>query len=165
MKNEIKDYAKKILADHGCDEYIYGTTESSQILLDLKNEYPNGMDYPYIDVANAIIAISKRKPIVKKKWMSIFDTDSCCDGIACDTLDEAKADVMNTYETWMEEEWSTWKNETPSVAEIEKWNYMYWNCCAYVGKYDPETDDYEEYWCPSDKALARIGWKELKNNF
>ena len=51
----IREYAKKILDDHGCDQYTYGGEFSKHILNDLKTEYPNGMEFPYIDVANAIL--------------------------------------------------------------------------------------------------------------
>jgi predicted outer membrane protein len=50
MKKELREYARKILADHGCDEFSYGTTSGEQIMSDLKEAYPDGMDHPYIDV-------------------------------------------------------------------------------------------------------------------
>lgn len=61
----IKEYAMDILKEHGCDEYTYGGTEewckAEKIAEELKQAYPNGMKYPYIEVAKAIRGISKKK--------------------------------------------------------------------------------------------------------
>jgi hypothetical protein len=31
-----------------------------------------------------------------------------------------------------------------------------------VQKYDPDDDEYHDYWCPSDEELEEIGWKEIE---
>lgn len=61
----INEYAMDILKEHGCDEYTYGGNHDfckpERIAEDLKTAYPNGMAYPYMDVANAIREISNLK--------------------------------------------------------------------------------------------------------
>ena len=43
--------------------------------------------------------------------------------------------------------------------EREDFNYMICNCSVRVDKYNPNTDEYEEYWEPSSEELKNIGWK------
>jgi len=162
MRKELKNYARKILADHGCDLYTYGTTEGEQIMDDLKEGYPDGMDYPYIDVANAIIAISKRKPVTRSTWHVIYDMDDCIDGYDTTSLAQGKSDVLDTFLQWMYNEQSLWKNGKPTKRQIEQYDNMIevFNC--YVAKYNPMTDEYDDYWYPSDDDLRRIGWMPWK---
>jgi len=120
------------------------------------------MDYPYIDVTNAIMAISKRKPIKRAKWRVTWDTDSCCDGYDTPSLAQGKQDALDTLIEWMCEEQSEWNSDEPTGEEAEHWNYMIYNSSAGVKRYDPDTDQYEEYWYPSDKQKEQIGWKIIK---
>lgn len=59
----ISEYAMDILKENGCDEYTYGHNSEwckpEKIAEELKQAYPNGMAYPYMDVATAIREISK----------------------------------------------------------------------------------------------------------
>lgn len=153
MDKAILDYALKILEDAGCDKHTYALEPDDVIMDDLKKAFPGGMEYPYVDVANAIIAVSERKPIYRAPWRVLFDSGESVDGIDAETLEEAKELVIETYYTWMEEEEST--------RDCESWNEMIYSCSAVVGKYCPETDEYDEYWYPSDEELEAIGWKEL----
>lgn len=162
MRKVVKDYARKILADHGCDKFTYGDTPSSTILRDLKEGYPNGMDFPYVDVANAIMAISKRKPIVRETWHVMWDNEACCDGYKTRSLAQGKQDVLDLLIEWMVQEQAEWASDIPTGAEADHWNYMVYNFSAGVGKYNPDTDEYEEYWYPSDRQKERIGWKIIK---
>ena len=162
MRKVIKDYARKILADHECNEYTYGETPAMTILSDLKEAYPDGMDYPYVDVANAIIAISKRKPIKKDTWHVCWDNDSCCDGYQTPSLAAGKSNALDTLIEWMCQEQYTWKSDIPTGEEADHWNHMIYNCSAGVSKYNPDADEYEEYWYPSDKQKEQIGWKIIK---
>lgn len=159
MRKALKDYARKILTDNGCDEFTYGTTEGTQILQDLKEGYPDGMDYPYVDVANAIIAISKRKPLESSTWHVHWDTDSCCDGFPVNSLAQGKNEAYELLIGWMVDQQATWGSDIPTGEEADMWNYMIYNSDAGVTKYNPWTDEYEEYWYPSDKQKAKIGWK------
>jgi len=158
MRKEVKDYARSVLAEHGCDEYTYGTTDGEQIISDLKHGYPDGMQFPYIDVANAIIAISKRKPIKRDTWSVIWSSDDCCDGFHSVSFAQAKQDTLDLLLNWMWQQSEEWDPEGPTEDQIIDWDYMIYNCSAYVAKYNPDTDEYDEYWEPSDKDLARIGW-------
>ena len=158
----VEEYAKKILEDHNCDEYTYGGTPGEEVLSDLKEAYPDGMEFPYIDVANAIIAFSKVKPIERKPWMMVFDTDSCCDGIGCESFEAAKCQAEDTLIEWMCQERGEWRDVfCPTEHELDNYNYMICNCSVLVSKYDPDTDEYEEYWSPSYEDEEKLGWFEL----
>lgn len=162
MESNVINYAKKILADHGCDEYTYGGEWGKNVLDDLKESYPNGMEYPYVDVANAIISISKQKPIVRDPWAVVWDTSDFCDGIGCPSFEYAKSDAIDTLVMWMTEARNEWEDVfNPTDEELDNYNYMICNSCVYVQKYDPMKDEYEDYWSPSYEDEESIGWKEL----
>lgn len=162
MRRIIKDYSRKILADHGCNEYTYGETPATTILSDLKEAYPNGMDYPYIDVVNAIMAISKRKPLTRATWHVSWDNVSCCDGFETKSFAQGKQDALDLLIGWATDEQAQWESDTPTGEEADHWNYMIYNYSAGVSKYNPDTDEYEEYWYPSERQKERIGWKIIK---
>ena len=165
MKN-IKAYAQRILKEHGCDEHSYWGTDGKTIVNDLKEAYPNGMEFPYVDVANAILVLSKPKLIVRKPYMMVFNTESCTDGIEFDSLEAAKNDALDTLILWMTEirqenkissnDLSTWSEKAK-----EDWDYMIYNCSVEVRKYDPKTDEYDFYepiWEPSYEDEEVVGW-------
>lgn len=155
----VEEYARKILSDHGCDEYSYGGEQAKYVLKDLKEAYPNGMEYPYIEVANSILSITKERPLVRHPYMMIWDNDSDCDGIGCDSLVAAQCSAEDTLVEWMTQTRTEWKDLfNPTEEELEDYNYMICSCSAHVGKYNPDTDEYEEYWWPDEDE---IGWKEL----
>lgn len=159
MKKEIKEYARKILTDAGCDAYTYGGVDGETILRDLKEGYPNGMQFPYIDVANAIISISKVRPIKRATWHVIWNAEDCTDGFDCPSLGAAKCAAEDTMFNWLcdaRDEWADMFN--PTDEELDDFNYMIYNCDAGVYKYNPDTDEYEEYWFPD---CEKLGWKEL----
>lgn len=163
MNSEVvKAYARTILLDHGCDEYSYGGTCGDTILSDLKEAYPNGMEYPYVDVANAIMEISKMRPIVRHPFCMVWDNDSCVDGIGCDNFEQAKCDALDTLIQWMTDARMEWKDPfCPTRKELDDYNYMIASCSVHIDKYDPMTDEYDEYWYPSYEDEEEIGWKEL----
>ena len=154
----LNEYAKKILADHNCDIYTYGGEFSKYVLDDLKEEYPDGMEYPYVDVANAILEMSRPEPIKRAKWQMVWDTDSCCDGCYFDTFEAAKASAEDTLIEWEMEEVQGWTGYDPTDEQIDSWNYMIYNCSVEVRKYNPDTDEYEEYWYPSYEDVKNLGW-------
>lgn len=158
MEN-LENYAMKILVDAGCDCYTYGGEYSKHCLDDLKEAFPEGMKYPYVDVANAILAISRPKPIHRSEWRIHWETDSCSDGYDADSFGAAKNDALDTLLNWMMEESSEWESENPTEEEMEDWDYMIYNCGVSVYKYDPMKDEYEEYWSPDNDELEKIGWK------
>ena len=154
----LENYAMKILADAGCDCYTYGGEFSKHILDDLKEGFPDGLKYGYVDVANAILAISKPAPIHKAKWIVQWDTDSCSDGYESTSFESAKTDALDTLLNWMCEESMNWDSETPTEEQMENWDYMIYNCGVAVAEYNPYTDEYETVWEPDDEELERIGW-------
>lgn len=167
MNDELKQYAKKILRDAGCDLHTYGGEWSKHIMDDLKQAFPDGMKFPYIDVANAILSMSTPEPIVRAPFHVTWDTDNCCDGYDVESLDAAKFSALDTMIEWMCEETMEWEfkpdgTPAPTEEQIESWDYMIFNCCVSVTQYNPQTDEYETIWEPSDDELEEIGWHEWK---
>ncbi len=149
----LEEYAKDILYSHGCDEYTYGGEWSKHVLDDLKEAYPDGMEFPYVDVANAILSMSRPKPIVREPWLVHWWTDDCDDGFGCTSFDEAKECSFAVLVNWIDSEYEEYAEDPESI------NYMIYNCGAEVMKYNPMTDEYEEYWYPSHEELKEIGWE------
>lgn len=159
---KLEQYAMKILVDHDCDCYTYGNCPSDNVLNDLKEAYPNGMDFPYIDVANAILNISRPRPITRSPWRMVWDNDSACDGVDCESFGAAKANAEDTLIEWMSQTRVEWKDAfDPTEEELDDYNYMICNCSVSVYEYDPDTDEYTEYWSPSCEDEEALGWKEL----
>ena len=159
MKN-INDYAMDILTKNGCDCYTYGGEQSAHLLDDLKEAYPDGMEYGYgyVEVANAILAISKPEPIIRKEYRVVYDTDSVCDGYDMDSYETAKESALDILAEWAVQERATWASDTPTDEERERWDYMIYNCGAWVEKYNKITDEYQFEWEPSDLDVQCIGW-------
>lgn len=161
----IEQYAKKILDDAGCNLHTYGGDQAKHIMDDLKQAFPDGMpEYTYIEVANAILAMSTPEPIKRDPFILVWDTDSCCDSYGAESLEAAKNDALDTLLNWMVEEswnWSFLPDGTPNPTEEQKnsWDYMIYNCWVEVRQYNPKTDDYETVWEPSDGDLTELGWK------
>ena len=163
----VESYALKILADSGCDCYSYGNVEDSEILLeDLKTEYPDGMKYPYIDVANAILAISRPRPIKKSPWRMVWENEHSCDGIDYDSFEAAKEQAIETLVEWqvqfLADRKFPKKLEDMTEEQKEDWNYMISECRVSVYKYNADKDEYEEYWYPSYEDEKEINWIEIK---
>lgn len=163
MKPSLENYALKVLADAGCDCHTYAGDWSKHIMDDLKKAFPDGMLYPYVDVANAILAISRPEPIVRAPYHMVWNTEDCCDGIDFESLEAAKNYALETLINWMIEERNTWKKGIfcPTRNELDRYNYMICNCSVEVQQYDPDTDEYSEVWSPSYEDEEQIGWKEL----
>lgn len=160
----VNEYALKILEDHGCDCYTYGGEWSEHVLSDLKEAYPDGMEFPYVDVANAILAISRPEPIKRSHYKVIFDTDSFCDGCDASSFDEAKDIAEGILVDWAVDEQQQlgcpldvkeWTEK-----QIDEWDYMIYNSSVWVEKYNPDTDEYEECWGLSYEDEKKIGWLE-----
>ena len=95
-----------------------------------------------------------------KEYRVIYDTENFIDGFDVDTEEDAIEGCKDTYIEWMMEERSQW-SAIPTVAQIENWDYMIYNCAAWVEKYDPETGEYIPCWEPDDEYLTSIGWDTL----
>lgn len=162
MEKAVIDYAWSILREHGCDEYTYSGEFSQYVLEDLKAGYPQGMEYPYIDVANAILSITKEKPIVRRPFVMVWDNDSCVDGIDFDSFEAAKGDALDTLIFWMTEQRRLWGDVfAPTEDELDDYNYMIENYSVHIDRYNPNTDEYDEFWYPSYEDEEDIGWKTL----
>jgi len=164
---ELKAYARKILNDANCNIHAYAGEQAKYIMDDLKEAFPNGMKYPYINVANAILAMSRPEPIHRAPYHVVWNTDDCIDGYDADSFGSAKESALDTLLNWMYTESETWNFmqddngsiiPTPTEEQIESWDYMIFNCWVEVYKYNPDTDEYEEYWSPSYEDEKEIGW-------
>ena len=155
--------AYHILADNDCDEYTYGGPGAENVLKDLMEAYqPQDLaPYTYIEVANAILSVSRPKPIERKPFRVLYDMPEMTDAFDCDTYGIAITDLQDLYEGWMIEERNHWEDETPTPEEADKWNQMLYEFSAIVQKYNPDIDEYEDYWYPSESDLESWGWKEI----
>ena len=162
---KLEDYAMKILTDHGCDIYTYGGEWSKNILNDLKEEYPDGMDYGfgYVEVANAILAVSRPEPIKERKpWISIYDGYDFCDGVEFDTYEDALSGCESILLEWINQTRGEWRDYyNPTEDELEDYNMMIDNFSVWIEKYNPQTDEYEDCYCVPEEYYDQIGWKEL----
>lgn len=156
---KLDELARKILSDSGCNEYTYGGEYSKNILKDLMEAYPNGLEYPYVDVANAILAMSRPEPIIRPKYVVGFDTEGTADSYGnFDTLEDAKASALDTLIEWQTQEMAEWKSFPLSEDDLEKWDLMIYNCSVEVLEYNPQTDEYDECWEPSYEEEESVGW-------
>ena len=158
----IEEYARKILKDHDCDEYTYGGEQSKHVLDDLKEAYPEGMEFPYVDVANAILAMSKAHPIVRAPYKMVWDTDSYADSADYDSFEAAKSAAEDTLIEWMMWERNEWKDVfNPTDEELDDYNYMICNSSVWIEEYDPMTDEYYKIDSLTYEDERNIGWDEL----
>lgn len=159
----LEEYARHILAENDCNEYTYGGPGAEDLLDDLKEIYtPDKMLYPYIDVANAILAISHPKPIKKSPYRIIVDMGDyygpCRD---MNTYEEAVSCFIECYMSLMGETMEEWKDiDNPTFEEKEDWNCMIDECVVSIERYNPKTDEYEEVHDKAlDAKLEEIGWR------
>ena len=109
-----------------------------------------------------IISVSRMKPIDRPRWKVLWDTADCCDSYTTQSLEQGKLDALDTLIMWMSEQRNTWADVfCPTEDELEDYNYMIFNSSVGVSRYNNMTDEYEDFWTPSDKELENIGWKEL----
>lgn len=159
----IREYAEHILKEHGCNEYTYGGADSAHVLDDIKEAYPYGMEYGFswVDVANAILEMSKPEPIKRSPYRVIYDTDNFCDGYDCESFEQAKCDALDTLINWEIETMDEFSDpENPTEDDRDNFDYMVYNCSVSVAEYNPATDEYDEVWIPSDEDCRKIGWIE-----
>lgn len=161
-KLSLNAYAMKVLSDHGCDCYTYGDGKAKKFLEDFKTAYPNGMDYPYIDVANEILSLSRPSPIYKAPFKMIYDMGHTVDSTEHECFETAKDEAIETLVEWIVERQAMWKSDTPTEEEKESFNIMIDDCSVRVVKYNPNTDEYEDYWSPSYEDENEIGWKNIE---
>ena len=162
----LENYAMKILADNGCDCYTYGGEYADKLMDDLTESYPNGMKFPYIDVANAILSISRVHPIVRAPWKMVYDGGDFVDSSNHNSFEEAKSDAIETLFGWMHERSASWKfgdngEAFPTDEQIEEWNDMIESCSVWAEKYNADKDEYEEYWFPPYDEEDKIGWTKI----
>ena len=80
VATDIYEYANQVLSEHGCDCYTYGDKnmpycQIASIAAELRTAYPDGMEYSYEDVAQAILDISKPRHDSPEISKDQFDFD------------------------------------------------------------------------------------------
>lgn len=166
-----KEIATKLLVDAGCVLWCYAD-DYDNALKDINyliNEEGMRFDFPAEDVAHALVEIAAENPKPEeppKRFIMLYDTDSCCDGTYHETLEEALEAAKETLIFWGQCEVSDkgWNFDDkgiphPTEEQIEDWDYMIMNCGTYVIEKDDDGNTIEEYYL-SDDDLEEIGWME-----
>lgn len=166
ISDEVKTYTLEVLKEHGCSEHVYHGVPGEEIILDLKNAYPNGMKYPYVDVANAILLLSKPTLIHRAPYRMIYDLGHTVDGVDFDTLEEAQDDAIETLINWMCDFYSEHNISEPDKTkwteeQQEDWDMMINECSTCVAQYDPNKDEYKIIWYPPGQKEKEIGWEYI----
>lgn len=148
--NSIEEYARRILEENGCDEHTYWGYSGKVLIDDLKSAYPNGLEFNYIDVTNAILEMSKPRLLVRSPYKCVWDCDTggFIDGCSCESFEDAMSKVFDTLVLWLYD----------FAGNEEDFEMMIENDICYVQKYNEKTDEYEDFWYPSDDELKEIGW-------
>ena len=159
----VEEYAADLLASYGCDIYTYGGRFSQYVMDDLKKAFPDGMpQFTYIEVANAILAMSRPEPIVRPPYRMCWSNAHTCDSVPFDSFEAAKANAEDTLVNWIAEEMAEWKGENPTQEDIDRFNSMICDCYVEIMQYDPANDEYEVVWEPSGEDEIALGWVEIK---
>lgn len=160
----LEQYAKWILEENDCDCHSYAGSQAAYILNDLHLSYPNGLEYPYIQVANAILSICHPQPIIRTPYRVDLDNVSCCDAHNVNgDIEDAKSSAIDMLVAWQVQAISEWASDVPTPEELDEWNNMVCNYSALVMKYDPMTDEYVACGFPSFEEEAKIGWREFSS--
>ena len=159
-------YAMLLLSQSGGDCYTYWGVEPEALVNELKEAFPDGMPFPYVDVANAILNITRPPMIYRPPWHVVWDNGSATDIVECEDFEEAKAeafDILLMWQAdWTRENGSSDGHAEPTDEEKESWNEMVRDRSVSVHKYNEEKDEYEEFWVPSPYDLEQVNWTEME---
>ena len=72
----LHDYALHLLQKHGCKEDCYYDTPIETVIGDLKQAYPYGMPFFYLDVAEELIKIGKAVPHFPTELTTLCEGDA-----------------------------------------------------------------------------------------
>ena len=176
----ITKYAKELLIGTNCNLDCYKGIEIETIEKDLKTYYDDELTvppYPIRTIALALREIGDEQPDPPRKghkrFMMLWDNDSCCDGTEHDTFEAAMFDAEETLLMWLCDEQSKWEIDEngvphPTEEQIESYDYMIYNCEACVVEWDEEAGEYEsiDYASyPSEDAVEWKTWNELKEKY
>ena len=93
---------------------------------------------------------------MSKKFLVVWNTEDCCDGFEQDDFESAKRSVWEIYEGWLQDALLISASEPD--FQPEDWDVMIDNCWAEIKILNPDTNQYDHYWYPSDADLTDIGW-------
>ena len=100
---------------------------------------------------------------MRKPFCMIWETFDCCDGVECDTFEDAKAEAIECLMNWQVEE----RNNHPldinewTDKDIDDWDYFIANMSARVSELNENGDyenDIDDEWFPSYEDEKEIGW-------
>lgn len=110
-----------------------------------------------------------------KRYIVIWSIEDCCDStrFEYETLKDAKYEAKEIFYNWIITEQANWsviisedeERYIPVLSEdeIERWDYMIYNCYVYIRELDKDgnviDDEDYEYWL-SDEEYEEIGWME-----
>lgn len=101
------------------------------------------------------------------KYCVSYYAEHFSDAFDVGSLEEGKRACLDVLRQWMCDELiERSEPDRPTAEEIERWDHMIETCLVCVTEYDPESDDYDEVWEPSDEDLDGIGWVfwDYRNN-
>lgn len=172
----VREYAMHLLVNSGCDLDCYAdrnyAKDAEKDLVFYEEEHGK-MPYSIEDIAAALIQIGNEQPekvIERLPYMLRWDTDDTSDGYEIENYGTAKAEVEDTLLLWAAEEVHNWQFDEngiphPTEEQIENWDYMIYNCNAWVEKWNPVTQEYEEFDGSylTDWEYHEIGWELWEN--
>lgn len=170
--NEVREYAMRLLVNEGCDLDCYSdenyAKDAERDLVEYEKEHGK-MPYSIKEVANALIKIGNQQPkkvVMEAPYMFCWETQTTTDGFGKDSYEIAKAAVIDDLLGSIAIEIQDWEFDEngiphPTEEQIEHWNYMICNCGAWVEKWNPVTQEYEEFDGSylTDWEYREIGWE------
>lgn len=146
---EVDKYSKYLLKTHHCSDACYRNESMTTIRGDIERVYPDGLEYPVEAVVCSIHrmhnSINFPEP---SQFHMVYDTGDAVSGIEHETFDGAKADVFDTLCEW----------QSQFSGSPDDWDMMIEESSTHVTKYNPETEEYDDYWFPSEEELRNIYW-------
>ena len=143
----IHEYAKKILSDHDCNEYSYGDDTTETVLSDLKIAYPDGMEYPYESVAQAIKDISKPryvKPEINEDYFDFDDWGKWGVGDFYPEAEEKLREVLLSGKTF-NTGWHGYRKEIESMCILKDAEHITISCSTSMDEVLEQEDLFSDF--------------------
>lgn len=154
--SDIHDYALSILKEHGCDIHTYGDCHVSVDSLEneLREAYPDGMQYPHRDVAQAILDISK--PTFKSIPEEGFDFEDWGSWGVTDFYDETREELESALKSGkpFNTGWHGAKKELESMQIVRDYENTVVCVHAYMDELYEQSDLIND--CLTDDESNRI---------
>lgn len=96
--------------------------------------------------------------MTKAEYMTVYNAEHFIDGTHYNTFEEARDAAYTILAEWVFDGMHILDKENYSEDALEGWNEMIEECWVAVYKYNPDTNEYEEFWEPSDEDYESVGW-------